>query len=195
MTWEPLEPYVGGSAGHDHASFHVVEARGRVAGLAWTDGRIMLAPWLEAQPAGAVEVFLAEAAHQVDFFAIAPDQRRQLFALFHGGDGTPHADHGWFEEAGSEDYWSWVGESWMSGFMLAYSDVAPSWGSMVHKVGPEARGPIRAILAPPVKAPYFGARRSKVFHDLHAGVRSEVEFLTRIDALAAGRRPCTVCRP
>ncbi len=528
MTWEPLEPYVGGSA-HDHAhGVHVVEARGRVAGLAWTDGRIMLAPWLEAQPVTAVEVFLAEAAHQVDFFAVTPDQRRHLFALFHAGDGTPHADHGWFEEAGSSDYWSWVGEcvdeettalshrgwvgpdelevgdeiltfdletqttrwavvervnifddapyrvwshrgielavtdnhrwvvrtrgpargpyrlvpttelrrgmemplaapasdgpstpkwdddfvelmawvltegyykpneaylppvtpgerragrkpgaggvvitqgryagrveallrrlgvttarmqlrrdqsfgnldcyqwgfagelarqikdlapgkaptvgwlrslttrqlnlfidvcimgdgnessqdrrqdrrafiqnqgprldsflaacalagipvgranvkgecetwsirrttdsdirnfvggdqrrgrvwcpttevgtfvarrgrsvfitgnSWMAGFMVAYSDVVPSWGSMVHRVGPEARGPIRAILAPPVKAPYFGARRSKVFHDLHAGVRSEVEYQTRIEAVAAGRRPCTVCRP
>ena len=99
VTWEPLEPYVGGSAGHDHASFHVVAARARVAGLAWTDGRIMLAPWLEAQPAGAVEVFLAEAAHQVDVFFLNAEQRRAIWNLFHPtSEGKAHDEaHGWFE--------------------------------------------------------------------------------------------------
>lgn len=92
-------------------------------------------------------------------------------------------------------YLNQVGESWMAAFTLAYSDVVPSWGQMVHKVGPEARGPIRAILTPVTVAPYFATRRGKVFHDLHRGVRSEVEFQSRVEAIATGRRPCKTCRP
>lgn len=206
VTWEPLEPYLGG-VGHEHdesvhATAHPVQARGRVAGLAWTDGRIMLAPWLESESALAVEVWLAEAAHQVDFFFISQDQRRALFALFHHGDPTPHDDHGWFEEAGNQNYWDWVGESWMAAFTLAYSDVVPDWMDFSHRVTAEARDTIRSILGVPMPpappsgpAPYFGATRSKLFHDQHRRVTRDLEWATRELAIASGRRPCGTCRP
>lgn len=173
-----------------------------MAGLAWTDGRIMLAPWLEPEPELAVEVWLAEAAHQVDFHFITPDQRRQLFALFHHGEETPHGDHGWFEEAGGSNYWDWSGESWMAAFTLAYSDVVPNWMQFSHRVTAEARDTIRSILDVPAPlpppagpAPYFGAAGSRVFHDQHRRAARDVEWATRELAIASGRRPCGVCKP
>lgn len=123
--------------------------------------------WLptEANPAGRVEidaqcfedpdlareVFLAEGAHAVDYGVPLTDEQRQaIFALYHGGDATPHGDHGWFEEHGGQDYWSWVGESFMSGFMAAFAPSLPrpleEQQPWVHPTTPEIAAGIRALL-------------------------------------------------
>lgn len=75
-------------------------------------------------PKLAREVFLAEAAHAVDYGAISPEQRLAIMALFeHTGPDAPEA--GWFEELGEEDYWAWRGERWMGLFMAAYAPALP----------------------------------------------------------------------
>lgn len=64
-----------------------------------------------------------------------------------------------------------------------------------HEVTPHVIEVARRILTPPPDvAPYFGLKRSSVFHDTHVGVRREVEWETR-EAAAAVRKPCRVCRP
>lgn len=77
------------------------------------------------QPNLAREVFLAEAAHAVDYGAMSVEQRRMIYAAYHEGSETPHDNHGWFEESGSDNYWAWVGESFMSGFMRAFAPSLP----------------------------------------------------------------------
>jgi len=70
------------------------------------------------------EVFLAEAAHAVDYGVMTDEERRQIGALFeHVHQGHDHA--GWFEEQGESDYWSWRGERWMGLFMAAFAPSLP----------------------------------------------------------------------
>jgi hypothetical protein len=71
-----------------------------------------------------------------------------------------------------------------------------------HEVTPHVIAVARRILTPelvepvaPTAAPFFGMRRSKVVHDAHEGIERQVEWPTLADAVAAGRRPCRVCRP
>jgi hypothetical protein len=51
------------------------------------------------------------------------------------------------------------------------------------------------VPAAPTAAPVFGLTRSSVVHDAHEGIERQVEWSTLADAIAAGRRPCRVCRP
>lgn len=70
------------------------------------------------------EVFLAEAAHAVDYGAMTQAQRDQIMSLFeHTGPDAP--DPGWFEELGEQDYWAWRGERWMGLFMATYAPSLP----------------------------------------------------------------------
>lgn len=81
-----------------------------------------------AHPELAVEVFLAEAAHAVDYGALTRTQRASLYALLHDTPDHPH--HGpvqtemgpddWFE-GHDGGYWSWPGERWMGLFMAAFA--------------------------------------------------------------------------
>lgn len=190
----PYEASVEG-AGHDHVheggdTAHPLEVRQRVLGLAWYSGRISLDLGLEADPALAAEVLLAEGAHMVDFFYMSPAQREGLYDIAHHGDTTEH-DHGWFEETGNTDYWSWVGEAWMALFCLAYSDVVPTLTGFVHQADVAMVPAVRELL----RGPYFATNGSRVFHDRHKGRRVDVEWATYAEAVASGRRACGVCRP
>lgn len=204
VEWADLSRYASALAAGKHHHVHEgedvghpIEARGRVLGLAWYSGKVSLDLSLEHSPPLAHEVLLAEGAHMVDFFRMTPRDREQLYLILHEGDATPH-DHGWFEETGNHDYWSWVGEAWMAMFCLAYSDVTPTLTGFVHQARPEMVPAVRALLTPNPEAkaePYFAMVRSSVFHDDHRKVAREIEFSTYQDALASGRRPCGVCKP
>lgn len=177
-----------------------LEGRRRVLGLAWYSGKVTIEQSLKAQPLLAREVFHSEGAHMADFFdpAITPEVRRQIFAFYHP-DMTPeeiaaHTEHGWFEETGNNDYWSWVGESFMEGFIYAFTPLRPPSTRFDHPTTEEIGQQIRELLLP-ATPPMFGAARSSVFHDSHRGITAAVTFPSYAAAVDAGRRPCRVCRP
>lgn len=176
----------------DHG--HGILWRGRALGLAWYSGRVSIEKTLADEPELAGEVFLSEAAHMVDFFLMTPEQRARVFALFHGDDPTPH-DHGWFEETGNHDYWSWVGESFMGGFVRAFSDFAVTLTGFNHAVTDQVARGIRDVLSPAPTVPVFGTKGSAVYHDEHRGVRQIMWWPAPAAAIAEGRRPCGVCKP
>lgn len=176
-----------------HPIERVIEGRRRVLGLAWYSGKVSVDSSLEQDEPLAQEVFLAEGAHMVDFFYMTEDHRKKLYAVYHDGDERPH-DHGWFEETGNQDYWSWVGESFMGGFIRAYAPTVPvTLDNFIHKSPPEIGPKIREVLTPgPI---VYGLRRSSVYHDKHDGVAAEVTFPSKTAAESEGRRPCRVCKP
>jgi hypothetical protein len=113
-------------------------ARAAALGLYWLPtrehpaGRVELDTGVFRNFALAQEVFLAEAAHAVDYGAMTESQRAQVLALFeHVGAG--HAHEGWFEEKGEDDYWSWRGERFMGLFMATY---APSLSRPLERQQP-----------------------------------------------------------
>jgi hypothetical protein len=181
---------------------HAVVVRHRVLGLAWYSGRVTLDVSLEDDAELAAEVLLAEAAHMVDFFGMTDRQRVAVWNAVHPPEqhvapGTSLADgvdlghgHGWFDVA---TYGEWVGEEFMGLFCAAFSDVVPTI-PFAHTWDADAALQVRTALLGPEVACY-GKRGSAVFHDAHRGVPAEVTFVSRADALAAGRRPCGVCRP
>lgn len=125
----------------------------------------------------------------IDFFYMSDEQRQRIFDAYHGGPSADHG-HGWFEETGNQDYWSWVGESFMGGFIQAYTDEEISLDSFHHR-SPEEIGPkIRKILTP-----YFASVRSGAFHDSHKGRAEKIFFPDRQSAVVAGYRPCRICKP
>jgi hypothetical protein len=201
--------------GPDHDEWHAVGAhlvafRRRALGLAWYSGRVTLEETLLPDAAQAAEVLWFELAHMVDFFGLSPDQRRAIFAAFHGGQVTAHG-HGtpedWFGDADRTGYWFQVGEAWMLAFTRAVTPIRARIGAgLAHTLDEAALDEIRRILptaepepppgpgtTPP--APFFGGRRSSVFHDEHRGARADERWATYAEAIEAGRRPCRVCRP
>lgn len=123
---------------HDH------DARHAALGLAWYSGKISLEQTMT--PELTREVFAAEVAHMVDFFYLDADQRAAIFQLYHGTEVSAH-EHGWFEETGNNEYWSWVGESFMAGFTYAFSDIAPVGADWFdHPSLPEYGPRIRSIV-------------------------------------------------
>lgn len=195
---------------------HLLDVRGRVLGAAWYSGRITLDLSLADDPELAGEVFVAEAAHMVDFFYLTTAMRTAVWNAVHPDSQDVAADtvmvdgttvghgHGWFDV---DAYSAWVGEAFMSGFILGFSSF-PVTIPFDHVVTPEAGRAIRAALLgdtqsgpdtpeSPIEPAggYFGVDRSRVFHDAHRGVDRDVTWLTRDAALAGGRVPCGVCRP
>lgn len=125
---------VANATGHAHVhegdeKGHILgEPGGRRAalGLYWLPtsahpaGRVEVGLAAMANPDLAREVFLAEAAHAVDYGALTSSQRERIEALFdYSGAGTAPA--GWFEEEGEQGYWRWRGERWMGLFMAAFA--------------------------------------------------------------------------
>lgn len=178
----------------DGGRAHGIAARGRVLGLAWYSGKVSVDASLEGEPELAGEVLLSEAAHMTDFFWITPEQRACVFAIFHGDDNTLH-DHGWFEESGNEDYWSWVGEAFMAGFLQAFTDYEPTLTGFHHAATEDVGRRIRELLQPAPSNSVFGMASSSVFHDRHYGIAGDLIWPSSAQAAAAGRRPCRVCRP
>ena len=124
--------HVHDDAGEGHLLGDVTPAGTRAAalGLFWLPtaahpaGRVELDIRAMTDRPLAQEVFLAEAAHAVDYGAMTESQRSQILALFEHADAS-HTHEGWFEEAGEQDYWSWRGERWMGLFMATYAAGLP----------------------------------------------------------------------
>ena len=189
---------------HDHATgdeahpiTRMLDGRKRVLGLAWYSGKVEVERTCPKDLA--MEVFLAEAAHMVDFFYMTPEQREKIYDIYHGGHAETH-DHGWFEETGNNDYWSWVGESFMYGFTAAFSDVPYSGDNFHHPTTPSIARQIRLTLQPQDAYEAVRNPRSTIVHktgswhekqikDIH-----EVRYETKDGALSAGMRLCKTCR-
>lgn len=119
-----------GNVGHIMYSEHLPDefhaaALGNVAGLAWY-GKVQVEQVYKNNQAMIDWVISAEIAHQCDYFYInVHGMRPALTALVHpsGPDNHP-----WFEG----DYWQQVGEGWMAGFGVAYSDFVQPDTRFVH---------------------------------------------------------------
>lgn len=144
-----------GRAGRAHRVKPNVESRDRVLGTAWTDGRIYIDYSCESDPELAAEVFLSEAAHQVDFFYLTDDDREAIWDIYHdaAGDIGDHG-HNWFDEGAYE---TWVGESLMAGFTRAYSDVHISLSQFTHVTTDEVARELREAITPELGPPPWGA--------------------------------------
>jgi hypothetical protein len=190
-----------GEHSHDHDEVHVLEARGRVLGLFWTDYRIEIDYFVVDEPDLAAEVLWSEAAHAIDQAMLTDAQRAEIVAALHpeGPD-----EHTWWERPG-EDYGAaynrLIGESAMEIVVRAYTPLKATI-NLHHEVTPHVIDVARRILTPelvepaaPAVALFFGLRRSKVVHDAHEGIERQVEWPTYAAAVAAGRRPCRVCKP
>ncbi len=227
VTWNDLSRWTaaaekakksGGHHTHVHengATGHLIEVRNAAMGLAWTDGRIELDYSCEREPFIGGAVMLAEVAHMVDFFYLTDEQRSAIFRVMHAGSDAPHEGHGWWEEAGNQDYYATMGETFMVLFVRGYAAGYESvnFGPFVHQVDagkvaqvrqivlPTAPEPIPQPPLPPLPdtpvtpAPYFGTRRGQTYHDKHDKVRREVTWESVEAAKAAGRKPCRVCKP
>jgi hypothetical protein len=153
-----------GGDGHDHdhgQGWHALtdpaDYRRAALGLFWLPtaehpaGRIEVSNQIMNDVPLAEEVFLAEAAHAVDYGAMNDAQRAELFAIVHGGDPTPHGTHGWWEERGGQNYWSdWVGEVFMALFQRAFAPSLPrpleSRQPWTHRVTDDMARQARAVL-------------------------------------------------
>jgi len=93
------------------------------------------------------KTFLMECAHVVDIEYLTFEQRRAYIAAYHGGEDTfgggTWTDHGhaWFDN----QYYQSMGESFMVGFVRAYSDFVVD-DPFVHKSTPEVVTRIREII-------------------------------------------------
>jgi hypothetical protein len=188
--------------GHDtpddaHTITRTIDARRQVLGLAYYMGKVVIEQTLESRPALAMEVFLAEGAHMVDFFFMTPEHREKVFALYHQGDLTAH-DHGWFEETGNDDYWSWVGESFMYGFIAAFSTIPGTDDNFTHQTTPVIGAQIRLVLQPP--NPIIRRIKSTIVHRLGSWHERQINdafqesFASLSAAEAFGFRKCKTCR-
>lgn len=196
---------------------HGVGFRSRILGLAWYSGKVSVDLSLESNPTVAKEVFLSEGAHMIDFFYMTDQQRSAIFNAFHGSTTTPaERGHAWFDVG---DYYSWVGEAFMGGFVKAYSSF-PVTIDFVHPPTTYTNQRIREILTPdlvtpvapkplppqpgsgktppfpsPPEVPYLSTKGSPFFHKGHKGIKAFTTWPDRKAALAARKRPCSVCKP
>jgi hypothetical protein len=125
------------------------QLRNRVLGEAWTDGLIRIDVSVESDPELAAEVILSELAHQVDFHYLDDSDRAAIYDVYHAPDAPEH-EHGWFDVGAYEE---WVGESLMSGFTRAYSDVAITLTQFVHQTTDDVARKVRRIITPDLGPP------------------------------------------
>jgi hypothetical protein len=115
----------------ENSEGHIISVgRNQVLGVFWTDGQIEIEQSITDVQL-VKEIFLAEAAHTVDYFLPLTDkQKLDLAKLFHEGNIDLHT---WWEirDYGAE-YYSLIGESFMALFTLAYSNIIPWQDSFVH---------------------------------------------------------------
>lgn len=121
---EPAIEPVSRAHGDEH---HEPDLRYAALGLYWLPttmypaGRVELERSIMTNKPLAMEVFLAEAAHAVDYGAMTDDQRTAVLARFHDNPGDHHHPSDWFEEGGEYDYYDWAGERFMGLFMAAFA--------------------------------------------------------------------------
>ncbi len=227
VDWADLSRYAHGAEGHEHADgahtvVREVDGRARVLGLFYLPPymKVVLDLGLAARPVLAQEVFLAEAAHAVDYaYMLDRGMRDEVWNALHAGtdDDVDHVaesgdlDHGhsWFDGPGG--YSTWVGEAFMEAFIRAFAPSIPVTIQLAHPVTAEAAATIRAALlaplappepepapdppAPPPAGRVYRGKRKHVVHDSHVGVEPVEWFNSLADAQAAGLRACKVCRP
>lgn len=220
VDWQDLSRYVGSSekASTDHSHVHegndtghpierVVNGRSRVLGLAWYSGRVTLDQSLVSDPRLAREVFLAEAAHMVDFFYMSDWQRRAIVNALHHQqlpDNTPIVDGqpfnldnhtcGWFDVG---PYSMWVGEAFMEGFIESFSSERVTI-NLGHPVSPVQAAYIRRALLGPMLVGTSGGRayhRPSCPFIRPSWVLAPFDWPHPLDAQRDGRRACRVCRP
>lgn len=186
---------------HDHpAGVHVIEARHQVLGLFWTDYRMEIERTLVDRPKVLAEVKWSESAHAIDQATLTDAQRAEIVAALHPHGPDEHPP--WWERSDySAEYGVLPGETFMEVVVESYTPLTATI-NLHHEVTPHVIAVARRILTPelvepsaPAVAPFFGLAKSKVFHDTHDGIARGVEWATMADAIAAGRRPCRVCRP
>jgi hypothetical protein len=225
VEWADLSRYNHGAEGHEHADgahtiVREVEGRRRVLGLFYLPPhmKVVLDNSLVNHPTLAQEVFLAEGAHAADYaWMVDHGLRRQVWNALHSDEhdiahdvpesGDINHGHSWFD--GPAGYATWVGESVMALFGMAFSDV-PVTIHLTHPITEEAIRVLRDAALPPTPEPpptpdpepepsaarvYRAKPHSKVVHDAHRGQEPTEWFPSLSDAEAAGLRACRVCRP
>lgn len=178
VTWEDLSRYsaqLEQKSADDHQHFHdgdaevspvirEVEGRQRVLGLFYLPPytRIVLDSSLEGAPQLAQEVFLAEAAHAVDYHHMDNEMRLAVWNALHPAAQLPagtvipesgDVDHGhsWFD--GPAGYATWVGEAFMEVFVAAFAPAIPVTIRLAHPVSSAAAAAVRAALVPEPETP------------------------------------------
>lgn len=195
-----------GHEGHSHTEgvgAHTIErevdGRKQVLGLAWYSGKVEIEK--TASRKLAQEVFLAEGAHMVDFFFMTPEQREKILDAYHPGELPEKQnlrDHGWFEETGNNDYWAWVGESFMYGFISAFTTVPGTGDAFEHRTTPQIGKAIREILQPTPKLARH--TRSTIYHRMNSWHERQIKdtqqenFVSVEEAESRGLRRCKTCR-
>lgn len=219
VEWADLSRYAEGKVAYEqgaqtarhHGGEQVdpLKYREQVLGLAWYSGKVTLSLTMVQNPTLGMEVFLSEGAHMLDFFGMTDEHRRVIWNAVHPPEqhlapGTDISDgvdlghgHGWFDV---NTYRNWVGEAWMGVFVRAFSDIPVSI-PFGHIETPAVIAEIRTLFMPGADGPgdeppepFFGIYNSEVYHDKHAGIPHDVEFVSRVDA-EQHRRPCRVCKP
>lgn len=179
-----------------------VDGRLRVLGLFHPPPhtRIVLDAGLVGNPSLAAEVFLAEAAHAVDYHLMAtyPHMRAGVWNILHGlpvdapvtvtETGDVGHGHSWFD--GAAGYGTWVGESFMEAFIRAFAPSVPVTVTLAHRTTPAMAAQVRDLLVPRA---FFATQRGRTYHDAHARLVPARWFATSDEARAAGLRPCRTC--
>lgn len=120
-----------GNEGHLLGEPATSASRSAALGLYWLPtskypaGRVELDSSIFGQPDLAREVLLAEGAHAVDYGAMDEQDRSEITAAYIAEHRDPDGTDDWFDERGEDDYWSWIGESFMSGFTRAFAPSLP----------------------------------------------------------------------
>lgn len=167
VEWEDLSRYTHTEETHDHADGadplqRQVDGRARVLGLFYLPPhtRIVLDTFLVSRPDLAAEVFIAEAAHAVDYHFMDNGMRAAVWDALHPehedlpAGATVHESgdlghgHSWFD--GPAGYDTWVGEAWMGLFTQAFAPSIPVTIELAHGIeDPAEIQRIREALVPP----------------------------------------------
>lgn len=159
VDWEDLSRYGSTAAADDHGAHTIVrevEGRSRVLGLFYLPPHTRIVMHSTLAGSLAHEVFLAEAAHAIDYHHMTPAHRRAVWNALHADhqdvaevipeSGDVDHGHSWFD--GDAGYGSWVGEALMEGFVRAFAPTVPVTISLDHPVTPAAAQAIREALVP-----------------------------------------------
>ncbi len=191
-----LRVFRSDDGGHEHShsdGYHILEARHRVLGLYWLDGRIEVEQSLRDEPDLLAEVFWSEGAHLIDYAFLTDEQRTEIGRILHGGGSD---DHPWWEkEDYGREYRSLLGEAFMAVICQAYTDIEPTI-MLEHAVNDDVGLHVRRFLTPDLAGLQFvGCRWSKVYHraGAHRYSCGYAKWHTASEAVAAGRRPCRRC--
>lgn len=173
VDWEDLSRFNTdeGQVGHVHTGNHlhtierVVNGRLRTLGLFYLPPftRVIMDLMLETRPELAIEVFLSEGAHAVDYHYMTNAMRIVVWNALHEptGDladsavvqesGDLHHGHSWFDGPGG--YNTWVGEAFMEAFVRAFAPTVPVTIHLDHPTSPEAAHTIRHAVSPTPHGP------------------------------------------